>query len=141
MGSMTHLWPFQPFQICHAVKPSPVAVLVEKVLKLLRQEAALGVICPGIAAVLVLVYSLQVDAEERVRQPARDRGIGKVGVDDDDGEEGDDDAKANGAEPAERVARPDDAVSVRIEEGAVLLQHRLMPVSLRPVVLCRAVWV
>jgi len=39
------------------------------------------VVCARVAAVLVLVYGAEVDAEERVGQVAGDSGVGEVGVD------------------------------------------------------------
>lgn len=71
---------------------------------------------------LVLVDAGRVDAEEGVGEPAWERGITEVGVDYEDGEEGEQDAIPETVEADVGVERPDDAVGVGVEEGEVLLE-------------------
>lgn len=118
-------------------------VLGKYVLELLRQEAALGVVCARVAAVLVPVDTGQVDAEEGVRQPARRRRVREITVDDQHGHQSQEVPEAQLAKPDEGVPGPDYAVVVlrnksvdalvlassgermsdRIEELAMLLQY------------------
>jgi hypothetical protein len=74
------------------------------------------------------VHVLQVNAEQRIRQPSRLCWQGKVDVYDEGGDEREDDAEAETVEPGVRVRRPDCAVVVRVEEVDVLLQDGLVRV-------------
>lgn len=79
-----------------------------------------------------LVHVVEEEAEERVGQQPRARRVREVEVDDEHGERAKEHPKAERVEAAEGVERPDDAVAVRVEEGAVLLEHGLVCVLLRP---------
>lgn len=57
-------------------------------------------------------------------------------MDDEDGEEGEQDAEAEGVEAEEGVVGPDDAVIIAVKEGTVLLEDCLVGVLLRPIVVC-----
>lgn len=70
---------------------------------------------------LVLVDVGDVEAEEGVWEPGRDGRVREVGVDDEDGDKGENDAKAQAEESPKRIGWPKDPVVVRIEEVAVLL--------------------
>jgi hypothetical protein len=61
---------------------------------------------------LVLVHVVQVDAEEGIGQDARARWVGKVSVDYEERDEGEDEAEAEAVEADEGVAGPEDACFV-----------------------------
>jgi hypothetical protein len=63
----------------------------------------------------------QKDTEKWIGEPTGRCGIGEVGVDDEDGEEGEDDVEAETVEPNVCVWGPDDSVMVTVEEVTVLL--------------------
>lgn len=88
---------------------------------------------------LRLVYVLEIEAEEQVREQVRAREIGQARVDHAHGDQAHEEVEAHVAEPAVRVPRPDDAVLVRIEELAVLLEDSLVRVLRRVLVRLRAV--
>lgn len=96
----------------------PLSVLCKDVLEPLRYEPALGVVGARVAAVLVLVHAVEEDAEEGVGKPARHRRVGKVGVDDEDGHQREDDAEPELVESYKGVPRPDDAVFVLVIGGS-----------------------
>lgn len=119
--------------VCHAKVAcaidgvQPLAVLVEKVRKLLRAEAALVVVRARVAAVLAAVDLREVDAEERVGQPAPrgERDVREAAVDDDGGEEREQQRPAEQPEADECFPGRDDTVAVEVEEVAVLLEDLL----------------
>jgi len=69
----------------------------------------------------ILIDPCRINPEKRIRQPTRQSRIAKIGMDDEDGEDREDDAVAQAMEAMEGVERPDDAVRIGVEEGDVLL--------------------
>lgn len=89
---------------------------------------------------LILVDPLRVDPEERVWEPAFDGGVGEIGVDDQDGENGKQDAIAQAVEAAKGIDGPNDTAGIRVEECEVLLQNGLVSVLVCPVISSSPVW-
>jgi hypothetical protein len=88
----------------------------------------------AVTSMLIFVNIRDVEAEEGIGDPGRYRRVREVGVDDEQGYEGEDDAEAEAMEAVESVGRPDDAITVRVEKVTVLLQNSLVRVAARPVV-------
>lgn len=59
---------------------------------------------------------------------------------DEGGDDGQHDAEAHAVEADECVVGRDDAVAVLVEEINMLLEHGLVRVLFRPLIICRTVW-
>ena len=105
---------------------------------LLRDETTLIIVRARVAPMLRLMYPVQVHPEERVGHPAGARHIREVDMDDERRQQAQENPEPERIEAAERVQRPDDAVLVRVEEVAMLLEDRLVRVRLCPA--GRALW-
>ena len=116
----------------------PVTIFCEDILELLRQEAPFVVIRARITPVLCLMRIYKVKTKKRIRKPAWACRVREVDMDDQDCDEGQDHVEAQTVEPDECVLRPENPVVVAIEKVAVLLDHALMRVFPRPIVLCAA---
>jgi hypothetical protein len=112
----------------------PLRILCENLLELLRNIPALIIIGPGITSMFRPMHILQIDPEQRIRQPRVRRRVREIDVYDESRDDREQDAKAQPVEADERVVRRDDTVAVLVEEVAVLLQDGLVCMFLGPVV-------
>lgn len=100
---------------------APIRVLGEHILEPLRHKPPLGVVRAGVAPVLAFVDVGEAHAEIGVWDARVERGVRERGVDDEDGQEGQQDPEAELVEAAVCICRIDYVVVVGVEEGAVLL--------------------
>lgn len=111
----------RPPEISHSQILPPLSVLCKNLLKLGWDEAALGIVRACITAMPRTMHVLQEEAEIRVWQPAGTCWVREVDVDDEHGEGREEESQTQAIESGECVAGPENAVTVTVEEVAVLL--------------------
>lgn len=111
------------------IQPAFVALIVfgEDVFEVLGLEPSFIVVCHGVAAMFVFVDSVDVDAEEGVRQESVEGRVRQGGMDDDGYKGRERGRPAPFAAANVGVLRPDDAVVICIPVLNVLLDNLIQP--------------